>query len=50
MEKFKKLIQKANEFHKANLLPPQLITLGDEFHGIARDLDAEIGILIALCN
>jgi hypothetical protein len=48
MASFKKLVQTTNKQHKAELLSPLTITLGDEFQGIICDLSAALRIMISL--
>ncbi len=48
MASFKKLVQTANKQHKAELLSPLTITLGDEFQGIICDLSAALRVMISL--
>ena len=48
MKDFKRVVTNVNQGSKAKILSPLTITLGDEFQGIAKDLQSAIEIIIQL--
>lgn len=48
MREFKQLTSHVNQVHRASLLSPLTITLGDEFQGISKNLAKSIALLFAL--
>ncbi|MFT2007576.1 SatD family protein [Pontibacter sp. 13R65] len=48
MKQFKEVVNTVNEKHKELLLSPLTITLGDEFQGVALNLEAAIKVIVAL--